>query len=196
MVELVGNFDAQSVAINLWETLMFIYMQKINLISNFFFEILERHCKLGILKTSRMLDHPHQNHSISLYQVFMLIYTQKKINFSTHFFLKILPGHTHLKRQYQFEETFHVYLQAKNLIHSSRFPWDIAKMLQTCFRDFGNAWLNTIKVILSSCRKLSCLSACKKSTSSTILFWTYYKNMQTSSFGYIGHAWLQTRSKW
>ena len=36
----VGNFDAQSVEINFKETLMFIYMQKINLIFKFFFEIL------------------------------------------------------------------------------------------------------------------------------------------------------------
>ena len=33
---LVGNFDAQSVEINFKETLMFICMQKINFIFNFF----------------------------------------------------------------------------------------------------------------------------------------------------------------
>ena len=33
---LVGNFDAQSVEINFKETLMFICMQKINYIFNFF----------------------------------------------------------------------------------------------------------------------------------------------------------------
>ena len=36
----VENVDAQSVEINFQKTLMLIYMQKINFISNFFFEIL------------------------------------------------------------------------------------------------------------------------------------------------------------
>ena len=74
----------------------------------------------------------------------------KKINFITPFFLKIsqrnskfanlgyldLPGHTRLKWQYQFEETFYVYLPANNQLDPSRFPWDIAKMLQTCYRGY------------------------------------------------------------
>ena len=42
-------------------------------------------------------------------------------------------------------------------------------------------------VILLSCRKLLCLSAGKKSTSSTILLCRYCKDMQTY-FGYFGHA--------
>ena len=71
----------------------------------------------------------------------------KKLNFIIHFFVKILqrnsklvilgnfdiPGHTHLKWWYQFEEIFDVYLQAKNKLQSSRFPWDIVKILQTCY---------------------------------------------------------------
>ena len=35
-------------------------MQKVNFISHFFFEILQRHCKLAILGTMGMLDHHHQ----------------------------------------------------------------------------------------------------------------------------------------
>ena len=67
----------------------------------------------------------------------------QKNNLITQFFDKILqrisklailgslgmPGHTHLKLQYLFEETFDVYLQTKTLIHPSRFPRDIA----TCY---------------------------------------------------------------
>ena len=34
------NFDTQSVEINLWEILMFICMQKINIIFNFFCKVL------------------------------------------------------------------------------------------------------------------------------------------------------------
>ena len=44
---------------------MFICMQKINFISNFFFEILQKHWKFTILGTLGMLDHPYQK---SLYQ--------------------------------------------------------------------------------------------------------------------------------
>ena len=43
------------VEINLQETLML----KINFISNFFLEILSRHCKLAIWQTLGMFDHPH-----------------------------------------------------------------------------------------------------------------------------------------
>ena len=71
----------------------------------------------------------------------MLICMQK-ITFMTHFIRKILqrnsklvilgtlgiPGHTHLKRQYQFEETLDVYLQVKNQIPPLRFSEDIAKI--------------------------------------------------------------------
>ena len=81
-----------------------------------------------------MLDHLHRNHSINSLQAFMLIRMQK-INFITNFFHKILqrnsklvtlgnlgmPGHTHLKWWYQFEETFDVYLQAKQLTSSFTF---------------------------------------------------------------------------
>ena len=47
-------------------------------------------------------------------------------------------------------------------------------------------------MILSTCRKPSCLFAGKKSTSSPMLYWRYCKDMQTSYFGYFGHAWLHT----
>ena len=45
-INLVGNFDVQSVEIDFWETLMFIYMQKIKFIFNFFFEIFFFNCYL------------------------------------------------------------------------------------------------------------------------------------------------------
>ena len=39
------TFDTQSFEMNLQETLTLTYMQKINFISNFFFDILQRHCE-------------------------------------------------------------------------------------------------------------------------------------------------------
>ena len=47
-------------------------------------------------------------------------------------------------------------------------------------------------MILSPCRKLSYLSSGKRATSSSMFFWRYYKDMQTSYFGFLGHAWLRT----
>ena len=44
---------------------MFICMQKMNFISNFFYEILQRNCRLAILRIWGILVHPYQK---SLYQ--------------------------------------------------------------------------------------------------------------------------------
>ena len=129
----------------------------------------------------------------------------KKINFIIHFFLKILqrnsklailgnlgmPGHTYLKWYHQLEEIFDVYLKIKNQLHHSRFPWDIAKILQTCYlRYFGQAWLNTPKMIVSSCRKLLHLPAGKRTISFSMFFWRYCQDMQYSYFCYFGHVWI------
>ena len=67
----------------------------------------------------------------------------------------------------------------------------IAKIQPTCYYGcFGHIWLSTPKVILSTCKKLSCLSAGIKLTLSPTFFWAYCKDMQISYFGYFGHAWL------
>ena len=42
-------------------------MQKVKFISNVYFDILQRHCKLTVLGTLGKLDHPHQT-SKSEYQ--------------------------------------------------------------------------------------------------------------------------------
>ena len=47
-------------------------------------------------------------------------------------------------------------------------------------------------LILSPGRKLSSFCAGTKRTSSHIFFWRYCKDMQTSYFGYLGHALLRT----
>ena len=84
----MGNFDTQSVEISLQETLMFICIKKKSFITNLFLDILQRHCKLDILGTLGMFDHPHQ---ISVTNIL-----RRKNN------LVILgksgmAGHTHLK---------------------------------------------------------------------------------------------------
>ena len=100
-INLVGNFDAQSVEINLQKTLMFIYMQKINFIFNLFL----------------------------------------------------------------------------------RYFKDIANLL---FWKLWECLTIPIKIILSICSKLSCLSVCKKSTLSLNSFLGYCKEITNLLFRVIG----------
>ena len=100
-INLVGNFDAQSVEINLQKTLMFIYMQKINFIFNLFL----------------------------------------------------------------------------------RYFKDIANLL---FWKLWECLTIYIKIILSICSKLSCLSVCKKSTLSLNSFLGYCKEITNLLFRVIG----------
>ena len=75
-------------------------------------------------------------------------------------------------------------LREKNLPYLSCFLWDIAKILQTCyFGYFGHAWLLAPKVTLTTCRKILCLSAGKKSTSPPMFFWRYCKVVQLLNLG-------------
>ena len=43
-----------------------------------------------------------------------------------------MAGHTHLKKLYNFEEISDVYHQPKNILHPTRFSWDITKIFQHC----------------------------------------------------------------
>ena len=132
----------------------------------------------------------------------------QKINFITHFLLKIfprnsklvilgdlgMPGHKNIKWWYQFEETFDVCLHAKNKSYSSRFPWDIAKILENCyFEYFGHDWFCLPKVwhyqLVANVRVYL---ASKKSPLCPTIFWRYCKDMQTSYFRYFGHDCLCT----
>ena len=130
-----------------------------------------------------------------------MLICKQKINFITYFFLNILQRNSKLvilgnlemsgprNWQYQFEEAF--YLQTKNELNISPFPWDIAKTLQTCyFGYFGHTWLQTPTVILLTGRKFLSLSAYKKSTSSPYFSGDMAVDMQTPYFGYFGNAWF------
>ena len=117
----------------------------------------------------------------------MLIY-MRKTNFITHFFFKILQRNSNLvilgkyghvwpqspKMIASISRNLWCLTAGKNQLHPSHFPWDIGKILQNCyFRYFGHTCLPclcTIKMTLSTCRKLPHLSAGRKSTSSPIFF--------------------------
>ena len=106
-----------------------------------------------------------------------MLLCMQKINFIIHFFRKILqrngklvilrnldmPAHKYLKWQCQFEESFNVYLLAKNQAQPSHFPGDIGKILKTCyFGYFGHGWSCTSKEIRSICRNIFVYLQAKK----------------------------------
>ena len=85
-----------------------------------------------------------------------------------------MSGYAYPKWYYHLVEDFYVYLQAKK---STSFPmllWRYWKVMQTCFGYFGHACLHSPKMIVSTRRRLWCLSACKKYTSSFTSFLRYY----------------------
>ena len=82
----------------------------------------------------------------------------------------------------------------KNQLHPSRFPWDIAKVLQSCcFGYFWQSLLHTSKLILSICWKLSSLFVGKVSASSTTFFGAIAKiwNLILGTLGMPGYAHLK-----
>ena len=88
-----------------------------------------------------------------------------------------MPGYTHHKWYYHLVENFYVYLQAKNHLHPYAFM-EILQRYETYFGYFGHAWLHSTKMIVSPpCRRLQCLSACRKETSSFTSFirWISWK---------------------
>ena len=145
---------------------------------------------------------PIKKHSMTLQETFMLICIQRII-FITDFFFNILqgnmklvilgnlgmPGHT------QFQETFDVHLQAKKQPHLSCFPWGVVKILQyVILSTLGMPGYAHPKWSMNL-QKILCLSAGIKSTSSCSFSWRYSKDIQTSYFGYFGHAWPGTLKK-
>ena len=121
----------------------------------------------------------------------MLVY-MGKINFITHFFLNILqrksnliilgnigvPGHTP-KTIVSIWRKPHCLNVGKNSTSSFRFSLRCWKdlILQTCnFGYFGHTWLCTLKMIMSTYRKLPCLFRGRKSTSSPTFFCKYWKD--------------------
>ena len=129
----------------------------------------------------------------------MLICFQK-VNFITHFFLRILQQNSKLVTLGNLGIPGSTYLNwycsinlKKGKKSTSHFSKDIAKILQACyFGYFGHARLHIAKVILLTCRKLClkktvfismqktnlscsffCLYACYKCTSSFTSFLRY-----------------------
>ena len=151
---------------------MFICRQNINFVVHVFLEILQKYCELVFLGTLGMYGYAHPKWYYQFVQNFR-VYLLIKNQLYPHVFLKILQrycklvilgtlgmlGYAHPKWYYQLVENVRLYMQAKNNFIRHLF----LKIFQTCyFGYFRHAWLRTHKVILWTCRKLSCLSAGKK----------------------------------
>ena len=107
---------------------------------------------------------------------------------------------------------FNVYLHGKSELHPRLlfFFWDIVKIFETCYVEyFKNVWSSPSIMIVLPCRKLwcpkcwnhlvgkrSCLSACKKSTSSQFLLWDNITTLQTCYLGNFGNAWPSPSKSW
>ena len=86
-----------------------------------------------------------------------------------------IPRCIRLMWYYQLVGNFRVSLQTKKSASSAMFFWRYCKDMQTSYSGFfGHAWLRTPKMIISTCRKRQCLSACQKYTSSLTSFLRYY----------------------
>ena len=127
----------------------------VQLIKVLVFDVLERYYKLVILNTLRMLDHAH------------------------HYALHIFSDHAyHLLGNFDAQShwnqligNFDFYLHPKSQLQLLFL--DIIKTLQTChFGKLGMLDYPHQKILVSICSKLSCLSACKKSTVSLASFLT------------------------
>ena len=107
---------------------------------------------------------------------------RQKINFILHDFLEMLqrywklivlgtlsmPGYAHPKWK-KIAENVCVYLQAKIIFIPHPSPmlfWRYCKDMQTL--------IHSLKMIVSTCKRLPCLSACEKYTSSFPSFLRYY----------------------
>ena len=98
----------------------------------------------------------------------MLICMQK-ISFFSNFFLKIL------QRNSKLVTLGNLGMPCPKSTSSPTFFWKYWKDMQTFyFRYFGHAWLRTPKMIVPTYRKLWCLFACQKYTSSFTSFLRYY----------------------
>ena len=152
---------------------MLACMQKVNFVIHFFLKILQRNSKLFVLGNLGMSGHTHRKWQYHFEETFHN-YLQGKINSILYIFLDIMqrykvvilgalgmPGHAHPKWYYQFVENFCVYLQVKNQFHSPYFSGDTAK-ISTNIGYFGHVWLYITKMIVSTFRRLRCLSACQK----------------------------------
>ena len=104
-----------------------------------------------------------------------------------------MPGHTHLNDSINLKKSLMFICKQKiNFI----LPVFL-DILQRYYKlvilgTFGEAWLHKPKMIVSSCRKLSCLSAGRRTTSSPMFFGGYCKDMQSSYFAYFRHVWIHT----
>ena len=134
----------------------------------------------------------------------MLIYMQK-INFITHFFRKVLQRNNQFvilsdfsmsaytpKMIVSFWRKFWCLSAVKKSFSSFMLSLGYCKDIADLLWVLGTCLATHTQSDTIKCRKLSCFSADKKSCSSSIFFWRYWKHIQTSYFWHFGHAWLRT----
>ena len=72
-----------------------------------------------------------------------------------------MSGNEHQKWWYQLAWNFNVYLHAKNQIYPVPLPWNVAKILQTCYFGYlGDVWPPPQKPIVSTSKGCHPYSSC------------------------------------
>ena len=130
--------------------------------------------------------HTPKNDSINLKKPSTLI-SRQNINFLLHVFFDILQryckpvvlcalgmsGYAQPNWHYHLVENFCL-SAGKKSTSSPLLLWKYCKDMQTYFGYFGHAWLHSPKMIVSTCRRLRCVSTCKNYTWSLTSFLRYY----------------------
>ena len=122
---------------------------------------------------------------IAIWRNLWRLFVDKRSSSFLHVFLEILQiflsTQTH-SNTINLYKTF-VFISWQKIIFAPPLPfpptrmlfWRYCKDIQTSyFGYFGHAWLHTPKMIVSTCRRFRCLSACQKYTSSFTSFLRYY----------------------
>ena len=113
---------------------------------------------------------------------------RQKIKFILHVFLEILqrycklivlgtlgmPGYANQSDNINLQKTF-AFICRKKINFTAMLFWRYCKdNADFLLWYFEHTWLHTPKMIVSTCRRLRCLSACQKYTSSFTSFLRYY----------------------
>ena len=171
---------------------MSITMQTINFITQFFLEILRRHCILIILSTLGMSGHTHQKRQDQFIDNWDAIYTKNNLHPSLS--LRYCKDFANLLFWVIWAGLVIPKINGINLWDSLMFIWMqkinfrphfFSETLQTCyFGYFGDEWLWPVKT-LPTCRELWCYLRAKNHIFPASISSNIINILQTYYFGYF-----------
>ena len=150
---------------------MLTCMQKVNFVIHFSLEILQRNGKFLFLVILECLATDNKNDSITLKKCLTIISRKNStpsLTFSLRYYKDIIKllfwvlwGCTR-KVMLSICREFLCLSAGKKSISQPMLFWRYCKDMQTYFGQFGHVWLYITKMLVSTFRRLRCLSACQK----------------------------------